>query len=296
MKSLGRLYIEKFIRRMNFIIFYFDGKTVTIDRNKMKEHESRGDSTIKILHKMIDKKPDFFKGKGGIICFDDYIYPISSFWLHSLKFATTTNTKKPAKLLPFPCPYFDGWPEVGVPSNDELISYFETHAKDHPGNTVTNKIFWIGANTHPSRAKLKMLAEQHPDMFDVTIMEWNRKDPTNLKSTTRYVSLKDHAQYKYLIDCPGGGYSARLKWLLASGRPVFVVDREWVEPWHHLLKPMVHYIPVKEDLSDLVAKYEMIEKDPALYESISKNAKQFAKDYLYLDKQIDWVLSELERS
>jgi hypothetical protein len=107
-----------------------------------------------------------------------------------------------------------------------------------------------------------------------------------LKSETRQVSLWDHRNFKYLIDCPGIGYSGRLKWLLASGRPVFIVERKIVEYWLESLQPWVHFIPVKEDLSDLMEAWRKVEMDPVLYRSISEAAKRFAKDNLLLDVQI----------
>lgn len=277
---------EKFLLKIFgdcFIEFKFKHNHLQI--NKMFQWETRGDSIIKIIKKVKNKYPSVFpEGEDILITFTDYPKNKLVYNLYKKFFCTTTlNNKNNNQSLSFPCPYSDGWPETGLDSSDELIKYFY----ENKNTPEINKIFWIGANTHPSRMTLKKIAEENPEIFDVSVMEWNRANSNKLKSKTIYVSLPDHAKYKYLIDCPGYGYSARLKWLLASGRPVFMVERDSVEWWHKLIKPFEHYIPVKVDLSDLLDKYNMIENDPALYEKISANAKKFAIENLLLDKQID---------
>jgi hypothetical protein len=106
------------------------------------------------------------------------------------------------------------------------------------------------------------------------------------KSAHRQVSLPEHRRYKYLIDCPGNGYSARIKWLLATGRPLFIVEREIIEPWHERLQPWVHFIPVAADLSDLLEHHARIEADPALYHSIGEQARHFAAEHLSVEAQL----------
>jgi len=145
------------------------------------------------------------------------------------------------------------------------------------------RIFWIGANTHPSRLRLCEIGQDHPHLFDTEIIKWDSSVPNSEYSRPRQVSIPDHAKYKYLIDCQGWGYSARIKWLLATGRPLFVVDREHVEHWHEDMQPWVHYVPVKSDLSDLLAQHAKLEADPNLYKSIGQNARHFAAENLTVE-------------
>ena len=98
--------------------------------------------------------------------------------------------------------------------------------------------------------------------------------------------VRDHA---FVLDIGGNGYSGRLKYLLYSMRPVLLVERLYVEYWHHLLKPYVHYIPVKWDLSDLVAQYEWAVKNPEKCAEIAQNAREFAFENLNMDKFVDKV-------
>jgi len=74
----------------------------------------------------------------------------------------------------------------------------------------------------------------------------------------------------------GRGYSARLKILLFSGRPVLLQERAWCEWWHFELVAFEHYIPVKEDLSDLLEMVSWARDHPEEADKIAKAAKLFA--------------------
>lgn len=64
--------------------------------------------------------------------------------------------------------------------------------------------------------------------------------------------------YSILLDIEGGGYSARLKYLLLSNKPLLIVNRPYKEFFFKNLQEYVHYIPVKRDLSDLIDKTKWI--------------------------------------
>ena len=114
---------------------------------------------------------------------------------------------------------------------------------------VHDKIFWIG-RVYPHHIVRNKLISLKSDRF-----EFMNSDGTN------FVSHEDHCKYRYLLDVEGGpstnaptGYSLRVKYLMHSGRLLFMVERplwSWAEM---LMEPWVHYVPVKRDLSDLEEK------------------------------------------
>jgi hypothetical protein len=131
--------------------------------------------------------------------------------------------------------------------------------------------------------------------MDIELMEWERNQaaPGTLISKGRQVSIPDHRNFKYLVDCPGQGYSARLKWLIATGRPVFIVARDIVEPWHLEMEPWVHFVPVAADLSDLLEHHARLEAEPELYDEIARNARAFAAERLRVDSQLIHVAEKI---
>jgi hypothetical protein len=249
---------------------------------EFEQYECRGDNALHILKEMISLAPEAFEGKSGYVSYFDWPPDVNLLGDYDLVFCSTKNHGCPPTFLPFPCPYSVSWPQVGIRDGRGLIS--QMLAKNEPYKS--RKAFWIGANMHHSRIMLQEIAQTFPEILDVEIMDWNRNRPgIRLESKSRYVSLPEHSDYKYLIDCQGGGYSARLRWLIASGRPVFIVDRTPVEHWHEHLIPWHHFIPVKADLSDLLENHGIIEEDSGMYESISRNAKSFCFEY-FLENEI----------
>lgn len=249
---------------------------------EMQQHETRGKNSIAMMKTIVSLVPEKFEGMTGYINYCDNP-PDSLPKEIDLHFCTTRRVEEPSPCIPFPCPFSLRWPQVGIPDGPRLLLDF----LEYRGDWKENRIFWIGANLHPSRKKLGDLSKLHPAAIDATLMEWQRGGTAlQLKSKTRYVPLWDQRHYKYLIDCPGLGYSGRLRWLIASGRPVFIVERPVIEPWHALMRPWVHYIPVRTDMSDLMWAYKRLEAQPELYLAISANAREFAKSHLIHDREL----------
>jgi hypothetical protein len=104
--------------------------------------------------------------------------------------------------------------------------------------------------------------------------------------TTAFKSLPDLvAKYNVLIDIEVNNYSASMKYLLWSRRPLLIVDRVYKEYFFKHLLPWVHYIPVKSDLSDLIDRTTWV-LNPANQDEariIAENAFEFAKSELTRD-------------
>eukprot|EP00667_Euglena_gracilis_P023880 EG_transcript_27184 len=135
------------------------------------------------------------------------------------------------------------WPEVRlVPFNDFYAA--TAHMADdglflrrHP------QLFWRGnVDTHPVRRQLVAQYARHPDFDVADIFVGNHKH-------SMYVSMEDHARYRFLLDAPARGFSGRLSRLLLLGSVVFIFDRPWQheEYWHRDFTPWVHFVPVKKD-------------------------------------------------
>lgn len=254
--------------------------------------ECRGECAYQILWQLAERWPGLFHGRNGAIWYGDGPPPDDWSRGYDLAFASTKYAGRASTTLPFPCPMILRWPQVGIP--DAQVMMNAILEDDTP--FLDERIFWIGADMHPSRRGLFELGLQHPEIFDVEIIEWDRSAPGGQRSRTRQVSLPDHRPYKYLIDCPGIGYSARTKWLLAMGRPLFILDRDVVEHWHDELVPWLHYVPVKPDLSDLLDHHARLESDPALHRLIAENSRSFAREKLTLEARLQHIVAAMQQN
>jgi hypothetical protein len=125
------------------------------------------------------------------------------------------------------------------------------------------------------------IGNAHPEWFDFMDMKWIRSGNIQLRST-KYISTPDLVKtYSMLIDIEGAGpYSARLKTLLWSHRPLLFVERPGKEFFFEHLKAWTHYIPVKRDLSDLLEKTKWCIENYEKAFIIGENAFQFSQIYL----------------
>lgn len=185
---------------------------------------------------------------------------------------------------------FHGWPEAGIDDYSNVVLQMYNNGLNKP---IHMKVGWIGnIRTHKSRNKLLQIGKQHPDILDFQHLHIGHG-----KSTPRYLSLPDLVkQYAILIDVQGVGYSGRLKYLLWSYRPVIIVERNHKEYFFEYLKPWIHYIPVKEDLSDLITKVKWCIDNYDEACEIAKRAYEFSQVFLtrkYCYKQWDSIISPL---
>jgi hypothetical protein len=154
---------------------------------------------------------------------------------------------------------FDQWVEVKLPSFFKFYEDFEPS----PFDSRSDDLFWIGANTHIDRNHIvSTYGNQHG--FDICF------------SGNRWVSIESHADYKYLLDIRGIGWSARLKYLLLTGSVVFVMDRPDNEYYWNNFIPWVHYVPVSADGSDLIMLLEKIRSDQELAKNMANECRKKA--------------------
>jgi len=245
--------------------------------------QSRSYSTAKIV---LDALKDVKTEKNFLLRFyitdkpDEHISDLDFYY------CLTSETRKDFLMPDFA---FDGWPEAGITSFTDT-----THQIQLAGLNpyIDGRIFWIGnVKTNPIRQKLLELGNSNTDkfIFKNTFVD----DFIIHKHEVPYASLPDHCKYKYLIDVEGNSYSARLKFLFYSRRVVFIQEREWKEYFHYDLKPYIHFIPVKNDLSDLISQYEMMESRPELYQEIVDNAYNFATTKLTYNAAIEFMTDNI---
>jgi len=93
------------------------------------------------------------------------------------------------------------------------------------------------------------------------------------------MSLETLARYKYHIDIGGGGGTTWSGTLEKLGLPGLLFHHEtpMKDYLHDKMVKWVHYVPVKEDLSDLKEKFDWAESHPELAKQISDNATRLVK-------------------
>ena len=193
---------------------------------------------------------------------------------------------------------FYHWPSASITSFEETKNKIIEASNLKP---LISKVGWYGNLSSPlsdvpeykTRPLLKSIADKNQHCIDVIHVPPNRG---KIDSTVEhYMSLEDLVkQYAYLLDIGGNGYSGRLKFLLFSKRPLLIVERRYIEYFYNDLKPYVHFIPVKLDLSDLIKKIDWIIKNPEAADAIAQNAFNFAMENFSKNKLMKRICSVYE--
>lgn len=180
------------------------------------------------------------------------------------------------------------WPiyPTGLGRWDLMRDDLEKSAAQWPWKKKESKGFFRGSRTSPERDPLILLSREEPELVDAEYTKnqaWKSERDTLGKPPAKEIPLVDHCKYKYLFNFRGVAASFRLKHLFLCGSLVFHVGDEWQEFFYPQLKPWVHYIPVKQDLSDVRELLQFVKENDGITQEIAKRGKEFILDHLRME-------------
>jgi hypothetical protein len=196
------------------------------------------------------------------------------------------------KMLTGPGYTANRWETAGVVNFQEKINKIISCADTPP---IIPKAAWYGSiysavtsmPEHVTRPLLKTIGDAHPDLFDIRHIQPDEKNFSTTSSS--FVPIEQLTQYKYLIDIGGQGFSGRTKYLLFTKRPLLYVTRRYREWFSDEMVPWKHYVPVEDNLRDLVDKTKWLFEFPEEAQTIAMNAFEFAMNHFTEDKLLERV-------
>jgi hypothetical protein len=135
-------------------------------------------------------------------------------------------------------------------------------------STNGNELHFVSARDRRGKTPRQFLAamDLNEEYFDV-------KDD--------FMTQADQAKYKYILDIDGHTNAwDGLRWKLYSGSVVLKHIGVYEQWYYKELHPFVHYVPVKNDFSDLVAMVEWCRANQSKCLQISRNARAFKEERL----------------
>ena len=155
------------------------------------------------------------------------------------------------------------------------------------------------------RSKAVFLSLQHPDLIDAKYVGVTQcSDPKEvLEQFGLYfgdsMSIEQQLQYKYQLLLDGNSCSySRAYWQLFSNSLIFKQASDAVQWYSRALIPFVHYVPIAEDVSDLVEMMNWAKTHDKEARAISLRAQKFANENLTYDKILQYfylLLSEYSK-
>ena len=104
---------------------------------------------------------------------------------------------------------------------------------------------------------------------------------TSIKSDMNsFLSMAEQSKYKYIIHIDGNVNAYRLLTTMTTGSLVLRVTSQYTSWADHLLQHMVHYVPVKQDLSDLNEVIQWCNANDDKCQQIAANGMELARSIL----------------
>lgn len=115
---------------------------------------------------------------------------------------------------------------------------------------------------------------------------------TRVNYKNDFLNMRQQSEYKYIIHVDGNVNAYRLLTTMTTGSLILRVMSPYTSWTDHMIKAKVHYIPVKEDLSDLLDVIKWCKKNDERCREIANNGLVFARSVLN-KKFIQSYLSEI---
>lgn len=168
--------------------------------------------------------------------------------------------------------------------------------KEYSWNKKIKKAFWRGGATHQnfgfidlykdcSRFKLIMESRKNPHILDALFTRVHSSNKNVQKALTKFlgkhIPIKEHLKYAYQVQIDGYTAAwARMYWELFCNSVMLKQESDNIQWYYAPLQPYVHYIPLKNDVSDIEEKVIWARNNDNQVQAIIKNANNFAQENL----------------
>jgi hypothetical protein len=196
-----------------------------------------------------------------------------------------------------------------MPLDDEtfergLIDLVSRRTSLPPWEERKSIAFWRGGvsgGTYPTiRTRLVELMCDYPYSdfkFVPTPESYLRTGPMDMNDKRMFDEdrhINYQVYFKYILILDGACIASAHQWVFASGSVPIMVSHPNNNYWFKkYLKPMVHYVPINYDLSDLKEKIEWLRDNDEEAKQISQNATQFALTILSPEFQRGYLYEEV---
>jgi len=147
-----------------------------------------------------------------------------------------------------------------------------------------------------NRLKAANISIDYPKILDAGITDWNARPKKYMNDHIKIIDSKgfrfkiankisniQKSNYKYILNIDGHVSAFRLSSELSMKSVILLVKSPYKMWFSHLLEEYVHYIPIKEDLEDLISQIKWCINNDKKCKIIAENAKKFFDKYLTKD-------------
>jgi hypothetical protein len=167
-------------------------------------------------------------------------------------------------------------------TNRHFSAIRDVNIADIPFQEKENKLIWRG----------ELKTGKRKEIFSSLSLHFFRED-VDIKGTN-FLSVRDMLKYKFILSIEGNDVATNLKWALYSNSCV-LMPKPRATSWimEDELIPYIHFVPLKDDLSDIEEKYEWCLNNLHICEKIGQNGKKYMLQFLNEEKEKRVILQVL---
>ena len=157
------------------------------------------------------------------------------------------------------------------------------------------------------RIKAVELSKKNYEYLDAGIVSFNRKLKKNINKPleiididiklekSNFMSLEEKAKYKYILNLDGHVSAFRLGHEFSLGSVLLIPKSKYYLWFSYLLEPWVHYVPIDENLDNLIDQIKWCIDNDLKCKKIAENGLNFYKKYLEKDGIFDYMQNILNK-
>jgi hypothetical protein len=185
-----------------------------------------------------------------------------------------------------------------LPLDDNTFTHgLILNGKDNPWEKRIPIAFWRGRCTglNDIRTNVTKLLTKYVNS-DVKLNEDCMTALIHVDNLAPRCSIETYMNYKYIFIIDGTFIASNHQWVFGSGSvPIMIThpdNKYWFKSY---LKPMVNYVPIQYDLSDLKDKIEWLIQHDDLAKSISEEAMKLSKELFTSKFQQTYLIDQIHR-
>lgn len=153
---------------------------------------------------------------------------------------------------------------------------------DIPWARKKSQAFWRGRDSRRERLDLIDMARQNKHLINASLTNFFffKDEESKYGPKEKHVSFFKFFDYKYQLNIDGTVAAYRFPYLLGGSSVVLKQESPYYEFFYHDLKPYVHFIPFKRDLSDLIEKIEWARGNDDKVQEIARSGRKYVQENL----------------
>ncbi|CAB3368503.1 Hypothetical predicted protein [Cloeon dipterum] len=142
--------------------------------------------------------------------------------------------------------------------------------------------FWRGRDSNRERLHLIEIAREHSDLINASLTNFFffRDLEEVYGPKVKHVSFFEFFENKYQLNVDGTVATYRFPFLLGGGSTVLKQESTYYEHFYSKLRPWHHFVPMAQNLSDLVDRIKWAKENDKEAREIALNGQAFAQENL----------------